>query len=91
MRSVLASEVPAFRERNRERSDGREAIIAEKQIYSDGRWWPGLVYEREKLTAGSVFQGPAIVTEYSATTFVPPGCRLEVDGFLNMVIDVCAN
>jgi N-methylhydantoinase A len=49
------------------------------------------VYQREKLTPGDAFAGPAVVTEYSATTFVPPRYRVEVDGFLNMVIDVRPN
>ncbi len=66
-------------------------MVANQQVYSDGQWQPSIVYDREQLKAGDVFTGPAIVTEYSATTFVPPGCRVEVDGFLNLVIDVCAN
>jgi N-methylhydantoinase A len=91
LRSVLSSEVPALRQHKEERNNDRQAVITEKKIYTDGHWVPGLVYNREGLQAGDVFAGPAIVTEYSATTFVPPGCRVEVDGLLNMVIDVCAD
>ncbi len=91
LRSVLRSETPVIREQERVGSDGQQAVLGEKQIYCDGQWVTGRVYQRETLRAGDVFPGPAIVTEYSATTFVPPGCRVEVDGFLNMVIDVCAN
>jgi N-methylhydantoinase A len=91
LRSVLSSETPAVREHKRQGSDGRHAVLGDKQIYSDGNWVTGRVYQREKLRAGDVFPGPAIVTEYSATTFVPPDCRVEIDGFLNMVIDVWAN
>jgi N-methylhydantoinase A len=91
LRSVLSSETPAVREHKRQGSDGRHAVLGDKQIYSDGNWVTGRVYQREKLRAGDVFPGPAIVTEYSATTFVPPDCRVEIDGFLNMVIDVRAN
>jgi N-methylhydantoinase A len=91
LRSVLPSESPAVCERQKQGGDGRQAVLAEKQIHTDGDWRPGLIYDREKLRAGDVFGGPAIVTEYSATTFVPPGCRAELDGFLNIVIDVCPN
>jgi N-methylhydantoinase A len=91
VRSVLASEAPAVREEERKQADGRRAVVGEKQIYSEGRWDAGLIYDREKLKPGDTFSGPAIVTEYSATTFVPAGCHVDVDGFLNMVIDVRAN
>ena len=91
LRSVLPSDIKAPREAKPEASNGKDAAFHKKEIYSEGRWLPGLVYDREKLKAGDVFSGPAIVTEYSATTFVPPGCRVQVDRFLNMVIDVPAN
>lgn len=44
------------------------------------------VYERAKLRAGHRFKGPAIVTEYSATTVVPPGWRARVDAYGNLVL-----
>ena len=91
LRSVVPGESGAVPERKREGSNARGRAASEKQIYNDGHWVPGLIYDREKLRAGDVFSGPAIVTEYSATTFVPPGCCVQVDGFLNMVIDVPAN
>jgi N-methylhydantoinase A len=91
LRSVVPSELGALREGKHEGSNGRQAALGEKQIYIDGHWLSGVIYEREKLRTGDVFSGPAIVTEYSATTFVPSGCRVGIDGFLNMVIDVRAN
>jgi N-methylhydantoinase A len=36
---------------------------------------------RRDLRAGHVLPGPLIVQEYSATTWVPPGWTLEVDGW----------
>lgn len=38
-----------------------------------------LFAERESLGSGAGFAGPAIVSEPTATTFVPPGWRLDVD------------
>ncbi len=46
-----------------------------------------LVYDRAKLRAGHRFAGPAIVTEYSATTVVPPGWRALVDAFCNLLLE----
>ena len=44
---------------------------------------------REEATLwGQNFKGPAIVTEYSATTFVPPGVRFRQDFAGNLVIDL---
>jgi N-methylhydantoinase A len=36
---------------------------------------------RSDLRAGHVLEGPAIIQEYSATTWLPPGWRMEVDGW----------
>jgi N-methylhydantoinase A len=46
------------------------------------------VYERDDLTPGQSMRGPAIITEYSATTVIPPGKEFCVDGEWNLVIAV---
>jgi N-methylhydantoinase A len=61
-----------------------------KQIYYEGRWLTGRLYDRSELHPGDRFQGPAIVVEYSATTFVPPGCFTTVDDYSNLIIEVRA-
>ncbi len=48
----------------------------------------GAVYRREDITAGSRLRVPCIVTEYSATTLIPEGCKARVDPLGNMIIDV---
>jgi N-methylhydantoinase A len=45
------------------------------------------VYDRAKLRPGHSFPGPAIVTEYSATTVVPPGWRARLDAFENLILE----
>ena len=44
-----------------------------------------VVYDREDLHAGCAFAGPALVTQMDATTVIPPGWRVEVDVFGNLV------
>ncbi len=44
------------------------------------------VVDRVDLGAGSAIDGPVIVTEPTATTVVPPGMRLTVDDFGNLVL-----
>lgn len=43
-------------------------------------------YRRENLEPGHFLRGPAIVGEYSATTFVAPGFLLRVDPFRTLVM-----
>ncbi len=68
--------------------DGRQAVLGPKRIFYDGTWCKGTLYDRALLRAGDTFCGPAIVTEYSATTFVPPATEVGVDEFLNLVIQI---
>jgi N-methylhydantoinase A len=45
-------------------------------------------YSRNRLRAGNRIEGPAIVTETTGTTVVPPGHRARVDGYGNLRIEV---
>ncbi len=69
-------------------ADCSEAILKTKAVAFDGVWLQAPVLAREKLKPGNSFDGPAIVHEYSGTTVVPPGCRANVDGYSNLVIEV---
>ncbi|HSY34841.1 MAG TPA: hypothetical protein VK814_03740, partial [Acidobacteriaceae bacterium] len=60
----------------------------EKQIYFGGGWVRARVFDRERLRAGDVFEGPALVAEYTSATVVPLGARVVVDGLRNLVIEV---
>jgi N-methylhydantoinase A len=44
------------------------------------------VFEREALVSGHIIRGPAIVTEYSATTVVPKARKFWVDRADNLII-----
>jgi N-methylhydantoinase A len=46
------------------------------------------IYNREALPIGKLFSGPTVVTEYSATTVVPPGMRFAVDAASNLIIRI---
>lgn len=43
-------------------------------------------YDRYKLAAGSVIEGPAIVEELDSTSVIHPGYRAEVDRYGNMLV-----
>ncbi|HEX4488600.1 MAG TPA: hypothetical protein VH088_20140, partial [Terriglobales bacterium] len=51
-----------------------------------GKSTPALVYEREALSRGETYFGPAIVTEYSATTVIPPKAEFFIDPAGNLIV-----
>jgi N-methylhydantoinase A len=68
--------------------DGSHALIGTRPVYFDRRFQETRVYGRELLRPGDTFAGPAIVSEYSSATVLPPGDVLRVDGLGNLVIEV---
>ncbi|HEV3198523.1 MAG TPA: hydantoinase/oxoprolinase family protein [Bryobacteraceae bacterium] len=46
------------------------------------------IYQRDHLTVGGKYSGPAVITEYSATTVVPPGMRFSLDRAGNLLVDI---
>jgi N-methylhydantoinase A len=46
------------------------------------------LYARDELQAKKSYAGPAVITEYSATTFVPPGKRFRLDSAANLIVEI---
>lgn len=61
---------------------------ATSAVTFDGRQRRTALYGRELLNPKIRYRGPAIITEYSATTVVPPGARFYVDARGALVIDL---
>jgi N-methylhydantoinase A len=70
--------------------DGSRACYAERPIYFEGKFVGSRLYQREQLLPGDVVQGPAMITEYTSATVLPPHCSAAVDGFGNLVITIGA-
>ncbi len=68
----------------------RLAPFSRKPIFFEGNWVNGALYNRAQLQPGDRFGGPAVIVEYSATTFLPPGCSAIVDEHDNLIIEVPA-
>ena len=68
--------------------DGSAACTAEREIWFEGGWRPTRVYKRDLLRPGDGIAGPAMITEYTAATLLPPGCVARVDELGNLVIDI---
>jgi N-methylhydantoinase A len=59
---------------------GRAQPVGERQVYFDDPTQPlaTAIYDRDRLPAGAVAAGPAIIEEYATTTVVPPGASAAV-------------
>jgi N-methylhydantoinase A len=66
--------------------DGKTARYAVRQVYFDGKFIATHLYRRDALTPGDRIQGPAMITEYTSATVLPPDCSAHVDSFGNLVV-----
>jgi len=60
----------------------------QRSVVFSSRKFPTPIYERNQLAAGKRYSGPAVITEYSATTVVPPGMRFWLDSSSNLLVNV---
>jgi N-methylhydantoinase A len=65
---------------------GAPKPAAHTQSFFDGKKLKTRLYAREDLEPGKGYQGPAIVTEYSATTVIPPRARFHIDKASNLIV-----
>ena len=68
-------------------TDLKDAIIHETKFYFEQEWHDAQIYDREKLGAGTVVPGPAIVSEMDSTTLILPGHAATVDKVGNLLIN----
>lgn len=68
--------------------DGAAALYAVRNIVFAGRFVKSNLYRRERLSPGDLIHGPAMITEYTSATVLPPACSAQVDGYGNLVISV---
>jgi N-methylhydantoinase A len=69
-------------------SRGQRTSPERAPVLFGGRKISTAIYARELLPPGKKYSGPAVVTEYSATTVVPKGKRFGLDRSGNLVIEV---
>ena len=69
-----------------EKSGGVPTASTTRQVAFDGLDVPlkTPIYQHEELSAGSSFNGPAIIEQLDSTTVVPPGIPAEVDPWMNI-------
>ncbi|HUB17870.1 MAG TPA: hydantoinase/oxoprolinase family protein [Acidobacteriaceae bacterium] len=90
LRMTAAGERYAPSRRELTPGNGNAACYAERPIYFDGKFLPSRFYQRDQLVPGDAMRGPAMITEYTSATVLPPYCQASVDGFTNLVIRIGA-
>jgi N-methylhydantoinase A len=66
-----------------------EATAGERRVFFEepADFLQTPMYQRERLRAGNLVHGPAIIEQYDTTTLLPPGWRATVDRFTNLIIE----
>ena len=67
-------------------ADASEACVAQTSVIFEDEALPTDFYRREMLRPGNHIVGPAIVTEFSATTVIPPNFSVVVDAYQNLIM-----
>jgi len=81
-----ALELPSMK-LERGTKDPKAAKIRDTQIYIDGKMKKAGIYDRDKLKAGNVIPGPAIIFEMDSTALVHADCTAKVDPYGNIIIN----
>ena len=66
----------------------RKALHGQTQVYFEGGLISAHILDRNELIPGNRFEGPAVITEYTSTVFVPPFARARVDEWGNIVLSI---
>lgn len=66
------------------------AVIAERKVFFEqvNDFIQTPIYRREKLKAGNMIDGPAVIEQYDATTVAYPNWTALVDTFGNIVLSI---
>jgi N-methylhydantoinase A len=80
------ADAPAIPERRQESSGDEPRPAGQETVYWRGESLAANRYVRDELRAGQHIAGPAIVTEYSSTTWLPPGWNARMDRLGNLVV-----
>lgn len=71
---VVASSRPSLAPLDEAEGEPHEAVAdGERRVYINGEWLKAAVYTRDRLNAGAVFTGPALIFDDHSSLLVPPG------------------
>jgi len=91
LRAPLRTSEPsaqAKRRQTRKTSTKRVAPVERASVFFHDKAVITPVFERRDLVPGQSHRGPAVITEYSATTVIPPGKKFWVDAAENLIVKI---
>ena len=88
LRAVATGLPPALPAQELPKGDGdpRAAKLRDHMLWMDGCERAAVIYDRSRLRAGDVIEGPAIVVEMDSTTLIETAHCGSVDAFGNILI-----
>ena len=86
VQAIARSPKPRLKRMSLGKSDARRALLSPHRIFEDGRWRQASLYDRALLKPGNRIVGPAVITELSATTYLPTGWTAAVDAHGNLLL-----
>jgi N-methylhydantoinase A len=88
----LGTGTPVSLPRAKPRGPGRAELglpsTPKATVVFNGKKFSTAIYSRDTLKLGKIYSGPAIITEYSATTVIPPRKRLHLDPAANLIVTI---
>lgn len=63
------------------------SLKSRRKVHFGDNWHNTAIYDRLKLPAGAVIQGPAILEQLDTTILIEPGLKGTVDAFGNVIIE----
>ena len=78
---LIAAAAPA------KRAPEQRALRERREVFDGNTFVETPVYARALLRPGDVFDGPAVIEQYDATTYVAPSWSARVDPFGNLVME----
>ena len=84
----VTARAPVTRPRLPKIEQAKSAPAAERaiRVYIDGEWHRVPLHRRALLHAGQRLEGPAVIAEYSATTWLPPAWCAEVAPYGDLLL-----
>lgn len=86
VQAIARSPRPRIKARRLAKPDSGHARISSHRIFEKGRWQQAGLYDRARLQAGNRIAGPAVITELSATTYLPKTWTAFVDEYSNLIL-----
>ena len=80
--------LPRAKPRGSSRAKLGSLSTSKAPVLFDSKKLATAIYSRENLKPGKKYSGPAIITEYSATTVIPPKKRFHLDPARNLIVTI---